>query len=298
MALNFFLPEMHQRPKLACDLTPDGVVAARLAEAGQPATAFAPLFAGALVPGLKPPNILDKNAVVAALKRALDNVQGRDKRLTLVIPDAAARVLLLDFDTLPAKLSEALPVIRFRLRKLIPFEADDAAVSYQIMQQTAEEARVLVTAMPHAVLAEYEEAVHLAGYEPGVVLPSTLAALAGLTQPEPMLVVNRNGNSVTTAITRGEELLLHRSLELPADETLCNDELRQAVSVSVAYFEDTLSAMPEAVFYAGPGGAAELTCVLELEQFRVRDMVPAAAIGNENTVPRGLMAGVSGALAS
>lgn len=298
MALNFFLPEMHQRPKLACDLTPDGVVAARLAEEGQPATAFAPLFAGALVPGLKPPNILDKNAVVAALKRALDSVQGRDKRLTLVIPDAAARVLLLDFDTLPAKLSEALPVIRFRLRKLIPFEADDAAVSYQIMQQTAEEARVLVTAMPHAVLAEYEEAVRLAGYEPGVVLPSTLAALARLTQPEPMLVVNRNGNSVTTAITRGEELLLHRSLELPVDETLCNDELRQAVSVSVAYFEDTLSAMPEAVFYAGPGGAAELTCVLELEQFRVRDMVPAAAIGNENTVPRGLMAGVSGALAS
>ena len=298
MAFNFFMPELHQRPKLACDLTPDGVVAARPTEAGRPVIAFAPLFAGALVPGLKTPNILDKNVVVAALKRALDAVEGRDKRLTLVVPDAAARVLLLDFDTLPAKLNEALPVIRFRLRKLIPFEADDAAVIYQIMQQTAEEARVLVTVMPRAVLAEYEEVVRLAGYEPGVVLPSTLAALAGVTQTEPVLVVNRNGNSVTTAITRGEELLLHRSLELPADEALCNDELRQAVSVSVAYFEDTLSTMPEAVFYAGPGGADELTCVLELEQFRVRDLVPAAAMADGNTVPRGLMAGVSGALAS
>jgi type IV pilus assembly protein PilM len=148
------------------------------------------------------------------------------------------------------------------------------------------------------VLAEYEEVVRLAGYEPGVVLPSTLAALAGLTQSEPVLVVNRNGNSVTTAITRGEELLLHRSLELPADETLCNDELRQAVSVSVAYFEDTLSTMPDAVFYAGPGGADQLTCILELEQFRVRDLVPAATIASGNIVPRGLMAGVSGALAS
>ena len=187
MAFNFFLPEMHQRPKLACDLMPDGVVAARPTEAGHPVTAFAPLFAGALVPGLKTPNVVDKNAVVAALKRALDAVEGRDKRLTIVIPDAAARVLLLDFDTLPAKLNEALPVIRFRLRKLIPFEADDAAVSYQIMQQTTEEARVLVTVTPRAVLAEYEEVVRLAGYEPGVVLPSTLAALAGLTQPEPVL---------------------------------------------------------------------------------------------------------------
>lgn len=298
MAFQFFLPDMHQRPKLACDLSPEGVVAARLSEAAQPSTAFAPLFAGTLAAGLKTPNILDKNAVVAALKRALDAVEGRDKRLTLVVPDAAARVLILDFDTLPTKTSEALPVIRFRLRKLIPFEADDAAVSYQIMQQTEDEARVLVTAMPHAVLAEYEEVVRLAGYEPGVVLPSTLAALAGLTQSEPVLVVNRNGNSVTTAITRGEELLLHRSLELPADETLCNDELRQAVSVSVAYFEDTLSTMPDAVFYAGPGGADQLTCILELEQFRVRDLVPAATIASGNIVPRGLMAGVSGALAS
>ncbi len=83
MAFNFFLPEMHQRPKLACDLMPDGVVAARPTEAGHPATAFAPLFAGALVPGLKTPNVMDKNAVVAALKRALDAVEGRDKRLTL-----------------------------------------------------------------------------------------------------------------------------------------------------------------------------------------------------------------------
>jgi type IV pilus assembly protein PilM len=298
VAFNLFSLNTYLRPKLACELAPDGVVAARLAGAGQLTTAFAPLVAGALLPGLKTPNIIDRTAVVAALKGALDSVEGRDKRLTLVVPDAAARVLILDFDTLPAKRAEALPVVRFRLRKLVPFEADEAAVSYQVMQQTAEEAKVLVTAMPHAVLAEYEEVVRLAGYEPGVVLPSTLASLAAFTQPEPALLVNRNGSSVTTAITRGEELLLHRSLELPADKAQCDEDLRQAVSVSVAYFEDTLSSIPDVVFYAGPCGADELTQVLELEQFRVRDMVAAAAIGAGNTVPRGLMAGVSGALAS
>ena len=298
MALPFLFPVKNQRPRLACDLTPDGVVAARLGDAGQTTTAFAPLFPGALFAGLKTPNIIDKAAVTAALRRALDAVEGRDKRLTLVIPDAAARVLLLDFDTLPAKLNEALPVVRFRLRKLVPFEIDDSAISYQVMQQSAEEIRALVTVMPHAVLAEYEEAVRLAGYEPGVVLPSTLASLAALTQSEPALFINVNGGSVTTAITRGEELLLHRSIELPADQLSRDDELRHAVSVSIAYFEDTLSSVPDAVFYAGPGGAPELTRVLELEQFRIRDLVSAASAGNGNTVPKGLMAGVSGALAS
>ncbi len=107
------------------------------------------------------------------------------------------------------------PVVRFRLRKLVPFDVDDASTSYQVIHQTAEESRLLVTAIPNAVLAEYEEAVRLAGYEPGVVLPSTLASLAGLTPSEPALLVNLNGNSVTTAITRGDELLLHRSIELP-----------------------------------------------------------------------------------
>jgi type IV pilus assembly protein PilM len=298
VTLPFLFPIKNQRPRLACDLTPDGVVAARLGDVGQTTTAFAPLFPGALFAGLKAPNIIDKPAVTAALKRALDAVEGRDKRLTLVVPDAAARVLLLDFDTLPAKLNEALPVVRFRLRKLVPFEVDDAVISYQVMQQAAEEIRALVTVMPHAVLAEYEEVVRLAGYEPGVVLPSTLASLGALTQSEPALFVNVNGASVTTAIARGEELLLHRSIELPADQFSRDEELRHAVSVSIAYFEDTLASVPDAVFYAGPGDAPELTRVLELEQFRIRDLVSAASAGNGNTVPKGLMAGVSGALAS
>lgn len=298
MAFSFLMPDTNQRPRLACELSSGGVIAAHMAPNGQLVAAFAPLFAGALVPGLKPPNFIDKAAVVAALKRALDAVEPRGKQLTLVVPDAAARVLLLDFDTLPAKQSEATPVVRFRLRKLVPFEIDDAAVSYQVVKKDAEEERVLVTAMPQAVLREYEEAVRLAGYEPGAILPSTLASLAMITQLEPTLVINRNGSSVTTAITRGDELLLHRSLDLPADEAMCDADLRQAVSVSLAYFEDTLAAIPDSVFYAGPGGAPELARVLELEQFRVRDLVPAAAVGAENNVPKGLMAGVSGALAS
>jgi len=293
VAFNLFMPVTHQRPRLACELTPDGVVAARLIDPEQTAASFAPLFAGTLIPSLKTPNIIDQAAIVAALKRALDAVEARDKRLTLIVPDAAARVLLLDFDTLPAKPAEALPIVRFRLRKLIPFEVDEAAVSYQIMQQSPTETRVLVTAMPNAVLAEYEEAVRLGGYEPGVVLTSTLGTLAALMQPDPALLVNLNGNSVTTAITRGDELLLHRSVELPVQETLREDELRHAVSVSVAYFEDTLAFVPDIIFYAGPGGAVELTRVLGLVQFRVRDLV-----SNGNAVPKGLVAAVTGALAN
>ena len=156
-----------------------------------------------------------REALVAAVRTALEQVGQRGRDVTLVVPDAAVRVLLLDFDALPAKAAEALPVVRFRLKKLLPFDADDAAVSYQVMATTRGIVQVLAVAMPREVLAEYESLVREAGFEPGAVLPSTLAALAGLAEGEtPMLVVNAGREAVTTAIVKAGVVLLHRTVDL------------------------------------------------------------------------------------
>src|SRR5579875_2121344 len=185
------------RPRLACEIFTGGVVAGRSPEPGLPlaAVAKASLAENALVPGLKPGNVADRVAVVAAMRRVLEQVAGRagnrNADLTLIIPDGSVRVLLLDFDTLPTKLSEALPIVRFRLKKLVPFEADEAMVSFQVMSTSRSMVRVLAVAMPRDVLSEYESAAREAGYEPGAVLPSTLAALASLDEGEgASLVIN------------------------------------------------------------------------------------------------------------
>src|SRR6266700_2638306 len=75
--------------------------------------------------------------------------------LTVVVPDAAVRVLLLDFDQLPGKAAEALPVVRFRLKKLLPFDADDAVLSYQVMSSGKSGVQVVAVAIPKSVLDEY-----------------------------------------------------------------------------------------------------------------------------------------------
>jgi type IV pilus assembly protein PilM len=60
--------------------------------------------------------------------------------------------------------------------------------------------------------------VREAGFEPGAVLPSTLAALAGLTEDaRPVLVVNAGRQGVTTAIVKAGVLLLHRSVDMRGD---------------------------------------------------------------------------------
>ena len=372
--MNLFPKASGARPRVACEIAAQGIVAARSVEAVGPLSAVArvELAGGAVTPSLKPGNIADRVAVAEAVRRALEGIgeraNSRDGNITLVVPDAAVRVLLLEFDTLPARESDALPIVRFRLKKLLPFDADDAMVSYQIMSTSKTIVRVLAVAIPRDVLSEYETAVREAGFEPGAVLPSTLAALAAIEDDSPVLLVNANKFGVTAAIVRGGILMLHRSVDLqePAAGTPANfspelfesasptlplvdlhetagewaaqealpehgrnpyatelpspeppavnghhapivlgEEVAQAVSVAVAYFEDTLASMPSSILSAGPLGGDALSRILadhglaQSEGLRVRELVePAALLSDAVTasVPRGWLAGVTGAL--
>jgi type IV pilus assembly protein PilM len=182
------------------------------------AVAFGTLAEGVIAPQLKAGNVAGRAIAVAAVKKALEAVAMKERETTLVVPDAAVRVLLLDFDQLPTKAAEALAVVRFRLKKLLPFDADDAVVSYQVMSATRGSVHVLAVAIPRDVLAEYEGLVRDAGFEPGAVLPSTLAACAGMAEVDSAsLLVNAGESSVTTAIVQGGVLLLHRTVDLQAE---------------------------------------------------------------------------------
>jgi type IV pilus assembly protein PilM len=232
---------MGTRPRLACEVRAEGVVAARAEDASAvlEAVARVALAEGIVVPHLPTGEAgvtvasaggnsaangivaeigggpAGRKALVDAVRQSLEAVTLKAREVTLVVPDAAVRVLLLDFDERPAKLEEALPVVRFRLKKLLPFDADDAAVSYQVMSTVRGAMQVIAVAMPKQVLADYESVVREAGFEPGAVMPSTLAALAGLGEDEiPLLVVNAGREGVTTAIVKGGVLLLHRTVDL------------------------------------------------------------------------------------
>lgn len=303
ISLGFLSPKMQHRPQLACEIMTEGVMAARQTTAGEVSMAFAPLAAGTLRPSIGEANLPQPGLVSSAIRKAVEEVAtGREKQLTLVVPDAAVRVLVLDFDTLPSSTKEAMPILRFRLRKQIPFEVDDAAISYQVMRQAKDHSKVLVSVMPAAIREEYEGVVRAAGYEPGVVLPATLASLAALSSEQTALVVRRNGVTLTTAIAQGDEVLLYRTLELPESGRAHYDELARSLSVAEAYYEDNLHSTPSALYYAGPGGAESLERELQdgvistADSLRVVDLVP-VGVGALNAMPRGLSAGVMGALA-
>jgi type IV pilus assembly protein PilM len=343
------------RPRIAVEVRQEGVYAARANDAAGllAQVASASLPAGAVVPSLRAGNIVDRIAVIAALKKVLPAVQlGKGRDVTLIVPDTAVRVLLLDFDEIPSKAEDALSVLRFRLAKLLPFNPELAQVSYQVMSRHSLVLQVLVVAIPNEVLAEYESAVREAGFEPGAVLPSTVAVAAALDEvgSSAALLVNGSEFAVTTAILRRGELLLHRTLELKAhamaqvaalvaqepaniaidaemartyesaaaeasevavaemvqasvladahDPERAELELLQSISVAAAYFEDSLAIAPEEVLTAGTLSSEALGPLLIDTGLRARDVLQSTDLLTTTTIPRGLLAGLRGALKS
>jgi type IV pilus assembly protein PilM len=134
--------------------------------------------------------------------------------------------------------------------------------------------KVLATVMPGPALAEYEAVVRAAGYEPGAVLPSSLAALAALESLEPILAANLTGQALTTSITSGQNLLLFRTVELPPDPAGRLNEVQRSVAVAAAYYEDKLVARPRRLHYAGIDSAAVFARLLGDPELEVVDMAP------------------------
>ena len=116
--------------------------------------------------------------------------------------------------------------------------------------------------MPGPILAEYEAAVRAAGYEPGAVLPSSLAALDAVDSMEAVLAANLSAMAMTTAIANGQDLLLYRTLDLPEDPGQRVAEIQRSIAVAAAYYEDKLGARPRQLHYAGIQKAAEFANAL------------------------------------
>ena len=250
-----------------------------------------------MVPSLDEPNLRAPEAVASAIRAALSQVAPRTRAVTLVLPDTLVRVFVLDFDSMPAKASEAVSVVRFRLRKMVPFDVEPAGVSCQVLAQNESECKVLAAVVPGPILAEYEAAVRDAGYEPGAVLSSSLAALEAADATEGVLAVNLSARSMTTAVTSGQDLLLYRTLDLPHDPASRAAEIGRSIAVAAAYFEDKLGAPPRRLYYAGIESPAEFAASIGNPEISVVAWAERPEEGALTALPQTSFAGVAGALA-
>jgi type IV pilus assembly protein PilM len=290
------------KPRLACEIAADRVLVGRLAEDRRSLEACAAreLAPGSVIPDLVEGNLRQRDAVTAAVQSALGSVAGRSHDLIAIVPDAAVRVVLLEFDALPSDPEEAVGVVRFRMKKSLPFDVDKARVSYH-SQKTADGVRVVAAVALASVVEDYEATFRDAGFSPGVVLPSMLAALGAAEGQRPTLVVKVDAHTTSIAILNAGQVQLFRTLENTRGVTITGEQLAEEVYPSVVFFQDTYHLNIEKIFVAGLSDTGNAAPALRAQTGAdVEELVTSSQLGvsTGGSVPRWRMAGVVGALIS
>jgi type IV pilus assembly protein PilM len=248
-------------PSLVVEISAQHVAAARWGSGGRDLedVVVESLPAGAVMPSPVESNITQPDALRGALRRVFGRIPARGAPIAVLVPDPVVRVFILPFDTLPRRADEALPLLRWRLKKSVPFDVEETVVSW-MRQQAKDGSLELVTAVARQRIArEYEEIVESAGAPIGVLLSSTLAALPLLEERGATLLVRLSGKSLTSVIVRDANLCVYRSTDMPSDAALLEPyAVLDEVFPAIAYYQDNWDAPVDRVRFAGFGAREQV----------------------------------------
>jgi type IV pilus assembly protein PilM len=270
-------------PEFAFEIAADGIAMSRTRPPA--AVQHMVLPSGVIAPSPVKENVLDAGAFAEAVSRLVPPGNGRGRRgAALILPDNCVRVAVLDFDKLPEKEEERRPLINFRLRKSVPFDIDDAALSY--FPQVGR--KVVVALSPSGIVARYEAPFRAAGLHPGLVTVSSLAMLDLLPAHGSIVMARRSPGALTAVALQNGVVTIARSLELADAESDPDGaadplaEITAALYPTLAYIEDQTGTRPEKLFIAGFGldsevAATRLSIELEIEVESLDDPFPGLA---------------------
>jgi len=205
---------------------------------------------GAVVPALATPNLVQKDVVARAVKSVLQQVGARSPRVALVVPDGAAKVSLVKFDKVPARQDDLAQLVRWQVKKSVPFPLEQAQISWSAGVVDAAQGREFIVAIARRdVIEEYEGACIAAGASPGVVdlatfnlinvaLMSDPALITARTpdgSPVDWLLVHVGADSSTIVVVRGADVIFFRNR--PGES---EGRLSDLVHQTAMYYEDRL----------------------------------------------------------
>ncbi len=242
-------------PPVAVEVEGDSLVLVRLRTKGRgkpvlEAHKVAALAGAAGSPTLFRPVLGAGDEITRALKDLFVQTGTKPGKISVVLPDNVAKINLLNLPERPASRRQLEELIRFKLRRSIPFRMDDAVLSYQVIPGTGRQVDVLVSLMHRLVVQQYESAVIEAGARPGLIDLCT-PNLLNLCRKE-ILEENRRGKDsallnydkgyFSLVILRSGRIIFFRSksFHVGGEETGSNVNLARELNHSFAYYQEKL----------------------------------------------------------
>lgn len=234
-------------PSHAFEISESGLTCAKLGTA--PELQFESFEPGAVTVSPLHNNLLKPEAVAASIASLVPPNGTRKRRAALILPDFASRIAVLDFDQFPSTADEQRSLVRFRMKKSVPFDVDSATVSFMAQPKPEKgPIEVLVVVMASEIVQQYEKPFRDAGFMPGYVTTSSLAML-GMIDPDGLtLIVKLNGSTLTAIVLDGSNVKLVRCLEISA---VSEEEVESVVLPTLAYIEDELAVAPKRILLCG-----------------------------------------------
>jgi type IV pilus assembly protein PilM len=240
-------------PAMAFEVSEAGIAAARIGSRAE--LDFYPLKPGTLSISPLKENVLDPDEFTMAV-RAVANTQSSRKRkdVALILPDYCTRMAVVDFDHFPSDPKEQVSLVRFRVKRSVPFDVDSAALSYWAQPVAGKKVDVVVVMAPLEIVSRYETPFRIAGLTPGLVTTSSMAALDLAPEGGLSVLAKLTGRVLSVVVRDKSAVKLVRCLELPSTEL---DDVAGVLLPTFVYIEDNLGGRAERLMLCGFGAQTD-----------------------------------------
>ncbi|HYL94879.1 MAG TPA: hypothetical protein VET69_03655 [Terriglobales bacterium] len=234
---------------MAFEITEAGIAAARIGAKAE--LEFHPLKSGTLSVSPLKENVLDPDELTAVVRALAGTQTGRKRKdVAVILPDFCVRSAVLDFDSFPSDDKEQVALVRFRLKRAVPFDVDAAALSYWPQAAGHKKVEVVVVVAPLEIVARYEAPFRAAGMVPGLVTTSSLAALELAPDVGLNVLAKVTGNVLTLVVRQKGIVKLIRCLEMPSSDL---EDIAAVLLPTFVYVEDNLGGRAERLILCGLG---------------------------------------------
>jgi type IV pilus assembly protein PilM len=277
-------------PAMAFEISEAGIAAARIGSRAE--LDFAPLPAGTLALSPLNDNVIEPGRFAAAVNSLAGRGSGRKRRdVALILPDFSTRIAVLDFDSFPAKAEEQAALVRFRMKRSVPFDVEAAAVSYWAQHASghakgAKKLDVVVVVAPLEIIAPFEAPFRAAGLLPGLVTPSAIAALELAPEAGLSVTAKLSGRFLTVLVRDRGILKLVRCLEVPSQSL---EDIAAVLLPTIVYTEDNLGGRAEKLLLCGLGPNSGEAARILGEQAGVETEVLGSPLGAPTETNAGLL---------
>jgi type IV pilus assembly protein PilM len=122
---------------------------------------------GTLKTSFKDKNITNPDSFVSKIREAYLKLLVRTSRISVSLPDTVGRVTLLDLETRFKTKDEGTDIIRWKLKKNLPYDINEMHLDYQVLQEKETgEISVLASLISRQVVNQYEDLLEEAGLQP------------------------------------------------------------------------------------------------------------------------------------